>query len=356
MLSVQHLSKSYGVSAVLADITFTLNAGERVGLIGPNGSGKSTLLRCLAGREAADSGSVVLTPNSANVGYLAQSLEASAEQTVGEWLEAASVLTGNDVFGGYDWRLGELGLHDIDVLTPIRQLSGGEKTRLGLAALVLREPDLLLLDEPTNHLDAAALQWLEAFVVHRFAGALLVVSHDRAFLDATVQRILYLDPSTRTLAAYRGGYAEFATARAHERDLHMDAFRRQQEYVSHVRSDIGRLKSEARSIENSTTARQPGLRKFARRKAAVAKSRERKLERYLASEERVERPKARWPINLDFGTPPPAGRALLRLEDVSFTHPGADAPLLEHVSFEVRYGQKLAVIGANGAGKRPYCA
>jgi ATP-binding cassette subfamily F protein 3 len=100
----------------------------------------------------------------------------------------------------------------------------------------------------------------------------------------------------------------------------------------------------------STTAREPGLRKFARRKAAVAKSRERKLERYLASDERVERPKLRWPINLDFGAPPPGGKAMVRLDDVGFGYPGA-APLFEHLSLEVRYGQRLALVGPNGSGK-----
>jgi ATP-binding cassette subfamily F protein 3 len=177
-----------------------------------------------------------------------------------------------------------------------------------------------------------------------------VVSHDRAFLDATVDRILYLDPETRTVHAYRGAYSDFAAERARERQAHEDTWRRQEDRVARVKSDIGRLKSEARSIENSTTARQPGLRKFARKKAAVAKSRERKLERFLESDERVERPKLRWPINLDFGAPPPGGRTMLRLKDVSFGYPGS-APLFEHVSFEVRYGQRLALVGPNGSGK-----
>jgi ATP-binding cassette, subfamily F, member 3 len=112
----------------------------------------------------------------------------------------------------------------------------------------------------------------------------------------------------------------------------------------------------ARSIETSTTARQPGLRKFARKKAALAKSRERKLERYLESDERVERPTARWPINLDFldFAPPPVGRSVLEVDDVSFGYPGAPesaAALFEHLSFEVRYGQRLALVGPNGSGK-----
>jgi ATP-binding cassette, subfamily F, member 3 len=184
----------------------------------------------------------------------------------------------------------------------------------------------------------------------------LLVSHDRAFLDVTVSRILYLDPEARTVRAYRGAYSEFAAARAQERAIQESTWRRQQEYVERVHSDISRQKSVARSIETSTTPSQPGVRRLARKKAALAKSRERKLERYLDSDERVERPKLRWPINLDFldFAPPPGGRAVLELRDVSFGYPGSpesSPPLFEHVSFEVRYGQRLALIGPNGSGK-----
>ena len=228
-------------------------------------------------------------------------------------------------------------------------MSGGQKTRLGLATLLLAEPDVLLLDEPTNHLDVDALEWLEDFV-NDYPSSVLVVSHDRVFLDATVSRVLYLDPQDRTVRSYVGGYSDFAAARERERELQLESWRRQEEYVQRVRSDVGRLKSEARSIEISTTPRQPGIRRHARRKAAVAKSRERKLERYLASDERVERPRPRWPTNLNFGAPPPGGRVMLRLEDVGFAYPGAP-PLFEHLNLEVRYGQRLGLVGPNGAGK-----
>ena len=340
MLQVQHLRKSYGAATILEDVSFVLNDGERVGLIGPNGTGKSTLLRCLTGVETPDRGRIVLAPNGATTGYLPQDFGSGEQRRIAELVDSPHA---GPVLGG-------LGLAEVPPDTPVRELSGGQKTRLGLATLLLSEPDVLLLDEPTNHLDVEALEWLERFLNATYAGAVLIVSHDRVFLDATVDRILYLDPESRQLRSYTGGYTAFALARAHERELQADAWRRQQEYVGRVRADIGRLKSEARSIENSTTARQPGLRKFARRKAAVAKSRERKLERYLASDERVERPKQRWPINLQFGPPPPASQALVTLEDVSFTYPGADS-LLEHVSFDLRYGQRLALVGPNGAGK-----
>jgi ATP-binding cassette subfamily F protein 3 len=231
----------------------------------------------------------------------------------------------------------------------VERLSGGQKTRLGLATLLLGDADVLLLDEPTNHLDVEALEWLERFLGN-YPHAVLVVSHDRVFLDATVSRVLYLDPETREVRSYSGGYSEFAEARRHESELQAEAWRRQEEYVQRVRSDVGRMKSEARAIEVNTTPNQPGVRRHARRKAAVAKSRERKLERYLASDERVDRPRQRWAINLDFGAPPPGGRVMLRCEDLGFAYSGRPA-LFEHVNLEVRYGQRVAVVGPNGSGK-----
>jgi ATP-binding cassette subfamily F protein 3 len=342
VLLVQNVRKSYGATTVLEDVSFVLNDGERVGLIGPNGTGKSTLLRCLVGDEPPDSGRIVLSPTGARIGYLPQAFAEREPRTIDQVTDVETRLRPAAVLSG-------LGLGDVDPAKPVSELSGGQKTRLGLAILLLSEPDLLLLDEPTNHLDIDALEWLEDFVSH-YRGAVLIVSHDRVFLDATVDRILYLDPETRTLRSYTGGYLEFAEARAHERDLQAESWRRQQEYVQRVRGDIGRLKSEARSIENSTTARQPGLRKYARRKAAVAKSRERKLGRYLASDERVERPTQRWPINLRFAEPPPGSQVMLRCEDVGFGYPG-ESPLFEHLNVEVRYGQRLALVGPNGSGK-----
>ncbi|MBV9577037.1 MAG: ABC-F family ATP-binding cassette domain-containing protein [Chloroflexi bacterium] len=347
MLHVQNLRKAYGATTVLEDITFVLNDGERVGLIGPNGTGKSTLLRCLVGLEQPDGGRVLRTPAQLRVGYLPQAFADDDHRSLTEALDAHTAPEGRlrpaPILAG-------LGLQAVDPHTPVNLLSGGQKTRLGLATLLLDEPDLLLLDEPTNHLDVEALEWLEGFVSH-FRGGVLIVSHDRVFLDATVDRVLYLDPETRTLRSYTGSYRDFADARAHERELQQQTWKQQQDYVHQVRADIGRLKSEARSIEVSTTARQPGLRKFARRKAALAKSRERKLERYLASDERVERPMQRWPINLRFGEPPSGSQVMLRCQDVAFGYPGTDGYLFEHVSFEVRYGQRLAVVGPNGSGK-----
>lgn len=387
MLQVQNLHKSYGTTTVLAGVNFIINDKEHVGLIGPNGSGKSTLLRAITREEQPDSGSIILSPRGAVPGYLPQTLHSLGDLSVGEaaasaqaelvdaeraMQRAADSLTSStdteqalsaytdalarfEALGGYEREhraasvLQGLGLGDVDPSTPTANLSGGQKTRLGLALLLIQEPDLLLLDEPTNHLDVEALEWLEGFV-QSYPGAVLVVSHDRVFLDHTVERILYLDPDTRTIKSYPGNYSDFAAARDQEHEQHLESWRRQEEYVERVERNIHRLKDEALTIERSTTPRQPGVRRHARRKAAVAKSRERKLERYLQSDERVEKPRPGWWLKLDFGPPPQGGRAVIRLEDVDFAYPGSP-PLLKGISFDVQYGERIALVGPNGAGK-----
>ncbi|MBV9790838.1 MAG: ABC-F family ATP-binding cassette domain-containing protein, partial [Chloroflexi bacterium] len=387
MLQVQNLHKSYGTAVVLAGAQLIVNDGEHVGLIGPNGTGKSTLLRCILRQEQPDKGTIILTPSDQTIGYLAQSFDDLGERTVGEvvadaqaeWLAAErdlqqaaealgsagdpdaamaaydQALTHFEALGGYEREhraaaiLEGLGLGAIDPQTRAMSLSGGQKTRLGLATLLLSEPKLLLLDEPTNHLDVQALEWLESFV-QRYPHAVLIVSHDREFLDRTVTRILALDPDTRTIKSYTGNYSDYAAARDHEHEVHVETYKKQQEYIERVETDIARLKGQALGVELSTTPRQPVVRRYAKKVAKKAKSRERKLERYLDSDERVEKPKNHWSLKLDFGPPPAGGRAVLRIEELSFAYPGCD-PLFQHVNLDVQYGERIALVGPNGAGK-----
>ena len=387
MLQVKQLSKYFGAELVLDSISFVLNDGERIGLIGPNGSGKTTLLRCVAGFDAPDRGEIVLSPSSRSIGYLQQVLDQNSELTVSDAIDAAqsawlvaeqafqdaadqlardahaeaafaafdTALAEFEALGGYAREqrsaaiLEGLGLSTEQLVQTVDSLSGGQKTRLGLAMLLLQEPDLLLLDEPTNHLDIDALTWLEQFVIS-FPGAVLIVSHDREFLDHTVQRVLYLDPQTHRMTSYPGNYSDFSTARTREAEIQRATWVQQEKYVQQVASDVARLKGEALAIELSTTPRQPHVRRLARKKAGLAKARENKLDRFLESDDKVEKPRQDWSLKLDLGDPPPGGRAVLHVEDVGFSYPDR-SPLISDLSFDLQYGERLAIIGPNGAGK-----
>ena len=396
MLQVHGLRKSFGAATILSAVSFSLNDGEHVGLIGPNGAGKTTLLRIITGRESPDAGAVALAPG-ATLGFLAQSFDASLGATVGaavaaalgpysaaeaELTHAAEAMAGAsgegldaamarfeqatarfEALGGYEREpraravLTGLGPGDGAPAPPAAALSGGQKPRLGLATLLLAEPDLLLLDEPTNHLDVAALEWLEGFVA-AYPRAALIVSHDRAFLDSTVQRVLFLDPETRALRAYAGGYSAFAAARAHEREQQQAAWKDQQDYVARVRADIARMKGRAAGLDGASTPVGDhdmkwvtgGSAKVAAKQARMAKARERKLERYLTSDERVERPRQRWGLKLDFGAPPAGGRAVLGVEGLRFAYPGGPE-LFGGLDLELWHGERVALVGPNGAGK-----
>jgi ATP-binding cassette subfamily F protein 3 len=193
------------------------------------------------------------------------------------------------------------------------------------------------------------LEWLEGFV-QEYPKAALIISHDRAFLNATVTRTLFLDPETHQVTSYPGSYDDFVEARAEEARLHAEAWARQQEYVSKVESDINRLKSGALTIERGTTSRQPGIRVYAKKKAKLALSREKKLERYIESSERVEKPRPEWGLHVDLGEPSPAGRDVVRLADLSFGFPG-QPDLFSSLDLNVRAGERIAIAGPNGAGK-----
>ena len=387
MLQVKQLTKFFGAEIILDNLSLVLNDAEHVGLIGPNGGGKTTLLRCIAGLDQPDSGEIVRSPSDLVVGYLPQVLERIESMTVeqaiagaqSDWNESErelqrvmlrmsedpndpshldeydAALVRFEALGGYEREqrgvaiLNGLGLDETRIEQSVESLSGGQKTRLGLAMLLLREPGVLLLDEPTNHLDIDALIWLEDFV-SSFRGSVLVVSHDREFLDRTVDRILYLDLSERRLLSYTGNYSDFLDAREREAEARQATWVQQEKYVAKVASDVSRLKGEALDIELSTTPRQPGVRRLARKKAGLAKSREKKLNRFLQSDERVEKPQLEWSLNLDFGDAPPAGRSVLWVDDVSFGYPG-EPTLFEHVSLDLRYGERISIVGPNGSGK-----
>ncbi len=390
MLSINHISKTYGDHEILRAVSGLISPGERVGLVGPNGSGKTTLLHIVTGEEKPDSGQVQIAPG-VRVGYLSQGLNAPPEatlqscldQAVGEAarveeevarLAAALAATPEAavIQRAYDAALAQLqSLSDANASArleavlknlglearrvprdlPIATLSGGQKTRLGLALVLLAEPQLLLLDEPTNHLDLGMLTWLEDWLTH-FRGATLIVSHDRAFLDQTVTRILELDPQTHALRSYAGNYADYLDQKRLEVEQQRQAYADQQD-------EIARLTDAVRHLRGLARMRRGGKAddgdKFAKgffndqsaRMVKRSKNVERRLER-LQTEDRVEKPRQTWQMKLAFEGAPASGRDVLLLEDLAV---GYTTPLLRNVNLTVRFGERVALIGANGAGK-----
>ncbi len=388
MLTVTHVSKSFGVETILDDASFVVNRADRAGLVGPNGAGKSTLLRIIAGLELPDAGAVALE-KSARLGYLRQGLEPPPGRTVdqeirsglagweaarGEVDALAAQMAGRsgddlarvmaaydaalarfEALGGYGLEhhveelLAHLGLAHLDPSAEVARLSGGEQTRVGLASLLLAQPDLLLLDEPTNHLDIAALEWLEGFLA-AYPGAVLIVSHDRTFLDRTVTRVLELDGRRHTITEYTGNYSEYAEQKAHAIDKQWSQWKDQQAEIRRVRQDIARTKEQSRWVERTTTPRQPGVRRIAKKVAKKALAREKKLERYLDAEDRVERPDRAWGLKMEFGALPRSGQDVLTLKAIGHTFEDRGW-LFRDLSETLRQGERVALLGANGSGK-----
>ncbi|HWQ45905.1 MAG TPA: ABC-F family ATP-binding cassette domain-containing protein, partial [Longilinea sp.] len=396
MLNVSDLSKSYTLEPLFKTVNFTVNAGERLGLVGPNGCGKTTLLRICAGDEKPDTGSAQRIPPALRVGYLPQGFDNTRNESVATFIQRmegdlpgltahledlANRFAENQdtpaIQADYDATLEQiaqadensgqtapvlaaLGLGSILQELPVSSLSGGQKTRLALAGVLIARPQLLLLDEPTNHLDLDMLEWLENWLVD-FPGGALIVSHDRAFLDRVATGILDLDEQTRKLKAYPGNYSAYVKAKESEREHQWQAFNDQKAEIRRMRMDILRTRAQAEFTERQASSiriggpemKQKGFKDYqqhiAKKVAAKAKSREKKLERYVESDERVEKPRENWQIKMEFNGQAETGRDVLVLEQLTIGYP--DLTLAADINLTLRYGRQVALIGPNGCGK-----
>ena len=365
ILALQDVAKSFGTHEVLKTVSFTLQEGERMGLVGVNGSGKSTLMKIIAGVEGADEGTVSMQKGM-RIGYLAQQGELSGEETVQETLESVfepqrrmeaelrrleqemaesgsdpealrrlgsryDALTGEfERSNGYGWRssvqgvLAGLKLRDYrDMKTGL--LSGGERTRLCLGRMLLTEPDLLLLDEPTNHLDLKSIAWLEDYL-KSYRGAVIVVSHDRYFLDRVCGRMAEL--LLGRLETYDGNYSEYLEKRTAVYEIRMKAWELQQKEIARQEAIIAMY------------------RRFNREKSIkAAESREKRLEKV----ERLEKPQTESTVHFRFETRRRTGDDVLITEGLTKGY--GDRVLFSNLKIHVRAGDRIALIGDNGTGK-----
>jgi len=365
LLTANNLVFSYGTRRILDGVTFAIEPGDRIGLVGRNGTGKTTLLRILAGDLELDSGAVQMMRES-RVGYLAQDPVFDSDHTVYDVAESAFAelhkvheeieqtatemgsAEGDELdrlmkkyerlerkmeqLGGYavEHRIEET-LHGLGFPTEkfkqsVAGLSGGERSRLALARLLLQKPDLLLLDEPTNHLDIDGRRWLEHFLINEFRGAVLVISHDRYLLDQVVSRILEteLDGS---ISSYPGNYAEFRQLRYDRRLTLQREFEKQQDHVRREKEFIRRYKAGQR-------AKQAG-------------GRESRLERFKSG--MTEKPIEIETMRLTLPKSARSGDLVLKVESISKAF--GERTLFDDFSFTVSRGDRIGIIGPNGAGK-----
>jgi ATP-binding cassette subfamily F protein 3 len=363
MLRVADIVKDYGGQRVLDGAALVLKPGERAALVAPNGAGKSTLLKIVAGLEKADSGHVAL-PQATVVGYLAQdagvqpgrslhdevlsavadllaieeqmrAIETRIEGTPGDLDDLvhrhAELQEQFERRGGYAIEaeigrvLSGLGFAEGDRERQTQEFSGGWQMRIALARLLLGRPDVLLLDEPTNHLDLAATEWLEEYVKSSRA-SMLIVSHDRYFLDSVVQRVFDLRQG-RIETFPPGNYSAYRAERARRDEAQQDIAQRQQEEIERVEAYIRRYKEGNR--------------------ATMAKSREKMLARLEA--QRVAVPQKDRIVKFAFPACPPSGREAISLSRVTRAY--GERIVLADVSLVIERGERIALIGPNGAGK-----
>jgi len=393
MLSVNQINKSFGLTPVLKNITFSILANEHWGLVGINGSGKSTLLRILTNKDQADSGTYSFTPSNLRVGYLEQGFEFQPEDTVRAYLdqrcgnindlskelsELAKIMvengdqpnlqsrfdniltqleTNDQSSNQLETTLSGLGLDNIDLDSPVHHLSGGQKTRLMLAGVLLNNPQILFLDEPTNHLDIEMLNWLENWV-KTFQGGILMVSHDRTFLDHTVNGILELNEHTHQIKAYKGTYSDYAQQISSEQEKHWQAYKDQQDEIQRLSLAAAEMRSKAKYHKGGKTDPQNtdgfSIGFFANRSKEViqkAKNIEKRMEKML-TEDKIEKPARTWQLRVDFGITQTSGRDVLILENLFIGYPGL--LLIQDMNLVLKYGQRVALIGPNGCGKTTF--
>ena len=369
VLSCNNLYKSFGIDSILENICFTVNEGDKIGIIGINGTGKTTLMKIISGEYGYDEGDIY-TSKDCEIGYLQQNTNFLSNNTILEEVltvfkplidmenylrelehkiaeegskdnspileklmnDYSHVLEDFASKNGYGYKseakgvLKGLGFKDDDMDKPINILSGGEKTRVLLGKLLLKKPTLLLLDEPTNHLDSEAIEWLE-FFLKQYKGTVMLISHDRYFLDQVVDRVFEIH--NKKLKSYNGNYSKFIELSKVEKELELKKFEDQQKDLRRQEESIERLKAYGRE-------------KHLKR----ARSKEKALDKIDV----LDKPEAyRKKAKIQFNPSISSGNDVLHVEDLSMAYD--ERILFKGVNLDIYRGEKVALIGPNGIGK-----
>ncbi len=328
MLTVSQVTKSFAGRVLFEDVSLQVNRGDRVGLVGPNGAGKSTLFSLILDEASPDAGKVSLE-KSATMGYLPQETAAAGDESV---LELACGKTHQELEDEHDWEiepkakriLSGLAFRESDFARPAKALSGGWIMRAHLARLLVMEPDLLLLDEPTNHLDLDSLVWFQEYLKN-YPGAILMISHDREFLNALVGSIVEI--AQARLVRYRGNWDSYVEQKAAREEQQLSAYKNQQKEIASLQLFADRFRAKAS-------------------KASQAQSKLKQIDRM----EKIAAPTAQAKtIKFRFPQPPRSGLRAISLKEVR--HAYGDLVVYEALNFEAERGQRTVLVGPNGAGK-----
>ena len=364
ILSCNHISKSYGVETILNDCSFFINDNEKAAIVGNNGAGKSTIMKIIMGELSPDDGNVIIGKDK-TIGYLAQYQDLGSDTTIYEEVKSVkqnlidmeqklleyekemAKVSGDELsklietytnlehrfqlLNGYSYKseiegvIKGLGFTEDDFNKSVGNLSGGQKTRVALCKLLLEKPDIIMLDEPTNHLDLNSIKWLETYLLN-YNGAVLIIAHDRYFLDKIVSKVIEIE--NHKAHVYSGNYSDFAVKKQELRVATMNAYLKQQSEIKHQEEVIAKLRSYKQE-------------KFYKR----AESREKQLEK-MDLIEKPEELKNNMTIKLEPDIV--SGNDVLSVENLEKSY---NTLLFKNISFEIKRGEHVAIIGDNGTGK-----
>ena len=346
LLSCRDIKKSFGDRLVLNGVALDIGLGDRIGLVGRNGTGKTTLANILTGYLDHDAGSLITSCQTINIGYLRQG-ETQLEPLLNELNNESRV---NGEFQRLTSHLGIISVKEWSE-ERLQTLSGGEKTKLALAAVLASQPQLLILDEPTNHLDYQGIDYLVSELAG-YRGAAIIISHDRYFLDQTVSQIAEIEKGLIRL--YPGNYTAYRAAKQKERENQQHTYEAQQKQQKQIEAAISQLKTWSDKAHRESRQKAQGMqggkeyyRKKAKKRDQAIKSQIKRLEKMR--QKGIERPAKEVSVSFNLQAWEKGGRRLLQAEDISKSY--GELLLFKDSSFYVNRGEKVGIIGPNGCGK-----